>query len=190
MPSRAAATDLTRIVQGARAGNVAETARLTELLYSELRELAARYLRAEGPGHTLQPTALVHEVYLRLISQRLEWNDRAHFFGIAAQTMRRVLLDHARRKHAAKRGGGIALTVTGPGESATDALDMVALDDALTRLGGKDARAARVVELHFFGGLEMAETAKVLGVSPATAKRDWSFARAWLRRELSAGATA
>ena len=190
MPSHSASSDVVQIVQGARAGSAAETARLTELLYSELRDLAAHYLRAEGPGHTLQPTALVHEAYLRLISQRLEWQDRAHFLGVAAQTMRRVLLDHARRRHAAKRSGEKALTVTGPGESEADALDMLALNDALDRLGARDPRAARVVELHFFGGLEMSEAAKVLGVSLATAKRDWSFARAWLRRELSAGATA
>lgn len=178
------------MVQGARAGSAAETARLTELLYSELRGLAAGYLRAEGPGHTLQPTALVHEAYLRLISQRMEWRDRAHFLGVAAQTMRRVLLDHARRRKAAKRDGAAALTVSGPGDAAGEALDMLALDAALDRLGGQDPRAARVVELHFFGGLEMSEAAKMLGVSPATAKRDWSFARAWLRRELSATAIA
>jgi RNA polymerase sigma factor (TIGR02999 family) len=188
MPTASPQGDLAPLDKSAREGRAADTARLTELLYDELRRLAATYLRSENVGHTLQPTALVHEAYLRLVSQRLEWKDRAHFLGIAAQTMRRVLLDHARARNAEKRGGGVPLSITGPSESSADALDVLALDSALNRLGGEEPRAAKVVELHFFGGLDMEEAAKVLGVSTRTAKRDWSYARAWLRREMDGAA--
>lgn len=189
MPSLAAKEDLARLVNASRAGDADGTSRLVELLYGELRLLAAAFLRSEGIGHTLQPTALVHEAYLRMTSQRLEWNDRAHFMAIAARTMRRILVDHARKRLADKRGGGLPLSVSFPDQPDGDrALDMLALDDALRTLAANDPRAAKVVELHFFGGLDVAEAAEALGISAATAKRDWSFARAWLKRELS-GAT-
>lgn len=178
--------EIARLVLASRSGANSETTRLTELLYDELRKLAGSYLRAEATGHTLQPTALVHEAYIRMTSQRMEWQDRAHFMAIAAKTMRRVLLDHARRRLAGKRGKGEVIAVTGPNTNDDGrALDMLALDDALKVLAEKDARAAKVVELHFFGGLNVAETADALGISAATAKRDWSFARAWLKRELT-----
>jgi RNA polymerase sigma factor (TIGR02999 family) len=175
---------LSEIVTSSRNGDQLETARLTELLYSELRDIAAGYLRFENEGHTLQPTALVHEAYLRLTSQKMDWQNRAHFLGIAAQTMRRVLMDHARKRAAAKRGSAISIT----GESSGDAdqvLDLIALDDALHRLADKDARTARIVELRYFGGLDVDETAEVMRVSPATVKREWTFAKAWLGRELA-----
>ncbi len=166
-----------------------ETAHLAELLYGELRRIAASFMRDERPGHTLQPTALVHEAFLRLSSQHVEWQDRTHFLAIAAQTMRRILVDHARKRAAGKRGSGNeAITVDAgidaPVEGAGDSLDLIALDDALGRLAERDERAARVVELRFFGGLEVEEAARVLDISPASVKRDWSFARAWLGREL------
>lgn len=186
MPQTVPQEEVAQLVSASRGGGAAETARLTELLYDELRRLAAGYLRREGTGHTLQPTALVHEAFLRMASQRLEWRDRSHFLAIAAQTMRRVLVDHARRRLAGKRGGGERLLVTAPPVDSDDlALDLLALDDALRTLAVNDARAAKVVELHFFGGLDVAEAADALGISAATAKRDWAFARTWLRRELA-----
>lgn len=178
--------DVALLVHASRAGDAAETTRLTTVLYEELRRLASSFLQRESEGHTLQPTALVHEAYLRMTSQRLEWQDRAHFMAIAAQTMRRVLVDHARRRNADKRGARGELSITFPEQGDSDrAIEILALNSALERLAANDARAARVVELHFFAGLDVAEAAEVLGISPATAKRDWSFARAWLRRELS-----
>ncbi len=174
---------LSELVSSSREGNTDETSRLTEILYSELRDIAAGYIRRENEGHTLQPTALVHEAYLRLASQRMEWQNRAHFLGIAAQTMRRVLLDHARKRSADKRSR--ELTVTGDFLDESNRLvNLVVLDEALHRLSDHDKRIARVVELRFFGGLDVDETAEVLHVSAATIKRDWTFARAWLAREL------
>jgi RNA polymerase sigma factor (TIGR02999 family) len=162
--------------------------KLMPLVYDELRRQAARYLRREQPGHTLQTTALIHEAYVRLVDQHnVQWQNRAHFFGIAAQMMRRILVDHARTKKRAKRGGSdirISLddaTVTVKGQD----LDVVALDEALTRLAKIDEQQSRVVELRFFSGLTVEETAEVMGISPATVKRDWSMAKAWLHRELS-----
>lgn len=192
MAPPASAAEITQLVTASRAGAGTDTTRLTELLYDELRKLAASFLRSEGIGHTLQPTALVHEAYIRMTSQRMDWHDRAHFMAIAAKTMRRVLIDHARKRLAGKRGKGESIAVTGPDDQDDGrALDMLALDDALRTLAEKDARAAKVVELQFFGGLNVAETAEALGISAATAKRDWSFARAWLKRELTGiGATA
>lgn len=190
MPPPTSEAEIPGLVAASRNGASSDTTRLTELLYEELRKLAGSYLRGEAIGHTLQPTALVHEAFLRMTSQRMEWQDRAHFMAIAAKTMRRVLLDHARRRLAGKRGKGEVIAVTGPDmQDDSRALDMLALDDALQVLAEKDARAAKVVELHFFGGLNVAETADALGISPATAKRDWSFARAWLKRELTGIAT-
>lgn len=166
----------------------AETARLTTLLYNELRRIAAGYLRAEDPGHTLQPTALVHEAFLRLSTRHVQWQNRTHFLATAANTMRRILVDHARSRSAAKRYGGIFVTLEEVGKNADGddrAMDMLALDEALVRLATLDPRTARVVELRFFGGLGVEETASTLAISPASVKRDWSFARAWLGRELS-----
>jgi RNA polymerase sigma factor (TIGR02999 family) len=164
--------------------------RLMPIVYDELRRLAAGYLKAERRDHTLQPTALVHEAYLRLVRQdRVEWQNRAHFFGIAARMMRRVLVDHARRRQADKRdGGGFRLTIQ-VGESLEVSRDpeLLELDEALVRLERLDADQARVVELRFFGGLTVEETATVLGISTATVKREWRTARAFLRQEMDAG---
>lgn len=161
---------------------------LWPVVYQELRRLAGRYLQRERPGHTLQATALVHEAYLRLLREpNTAWQNRAHFCAIAAGAMRQILVEHARARHAQKRGGHAAritldeaLVATPPGS-----LDVEALHDALEELAGLDARQARLVELRFFGGLSIEEAAGELDVSPATAKRDWTVARAWLRRRLT-----
>jgi RNA polymerase sigma-70 factor, ECF subfamily len=161
---------------------------LMPLVYDELHQLARSYLRRERADHTLQPTALVHEAYLRLIDQsRANWQSRSQFFGIAAQMMRRILVDHARLHQAAKRGDGdLKLSLTQADQVADQqAVDVLALDEALHRLAAFSPQQSQVVELRFFGGLTIEETAKLLGVSHATVERDWSVARAWLRRELS-----
>jgi RNA polymerase sigma-70 factor, ECF subfamily len=156
-------------------------------VYGELRRMASHYLRQEDPGHTLQPTALVHEAYLRLIDQtQVNWQNRAQFFGVAAQMMRRILVDHARGKHRDKRGGD---AVKLPLDEAVNlsqghAPDLLALDEALQELGALDARKSRVVELRFFGGLSVEETAEVLAVSPQTVLRDWKLAKAWLYQAI------
>jgi RNA polymerase sigma factor (TIGR02999 family) len=160
------------------------------LIYDELRRQAQRYLQRERPDHTLQATALVHEAYLRLVDQKkVQWQNRAHFFGVAAQVMRRLLVDHARQQHAAKRGGVVPKLALDEALQVADAraADVVALDEALTALAALDPQHSRLVELRFFGGLTIEETAEVLGVSPATVKRDWSMAKAWLYRELRTG---
>jgi RNA polymerase sigma factor (TIGR02999 family) len=161
---------------------------LLPLVYAELRRIAARQLRSERPHHTLQPTALVNEVYLRLVNQRqVEWQDRAHFFGAAAQVMRRILVDHARRRAARKRGEGAPCLSIDEVEvvAARDEIPILALDHALDRLQKIDAELARIVELRAFGGLTIEEAAHVLEVSPSTAKREWRTAKAWLKRERS-----
>jgi RNA polymerase sigma factor (TIGR02999 family) len=161
---------------------------LVPLVYDELRRQAARYLRHERAGHTLQTTALIHEAYLRLVDQRnVHWQNRAHFFGIAAQMMRRILVDHARTKKRAKRGGSdIRVSFSEATLKAPDQdLDIVALDEALEHLAEIDEQQSKIVELRFFSGLTVEETAEVLGISPATVKRDWSMAKAWLHREIS-----
>lgn len=163
---------------------------LTPIVYAELHRLARGYMRRERPGHSLQTTALVNEAYMRLVDyKRMQWQNRAHFFAVSAQLMRRILVDHARR-HNLKRGAGLehvsleeAATVVG-GRLA----DLVALDDAMNALTKLDARKARVVEMRFFGGLSVEETAEVLKVSSITVMRDWSTAKAWLYRELTGGA--
>jgi RNA polymerase sigma factor (TIGR02999 family) len=162
-------------------------------VYEELRRQAGRAMRREGDAHTLQATALVHEAYLRLVDQqRVQWRNRAHFFAIAAQMMRRVLVDHARTRLAAKRGGELQRVTlgdvgAGPAEAGDgDGVDVLALHEALERLALLDPRQARLVELRYFGGLGIEETAEALEVSPATVKRDWAVARAWLRRALAA----
>jgi RNA polymerase sigma factor (TIGR02999 family) len=165
--------------------------RLMPIVYDELRRLAAGYLKAERRDHTLQPTALVHEAYLRLVRQdRVEWQNRAHFFGIAARMMRRVLVDHARRRQAGKRDAGVFRLTLQVGEALEVSRDpeLLELDEALTRLERLDSDQARVVELRFFGGLTVEETASVLGVSTATVKREWRTAKAFLRQEMDAGA--
>jgi RNA polymerase sigma-70 factor (ECF subfamily) len=182
--------DVTQILQEVSGGDRDAPARLMPLVYDELRRLADHYLRQERPDHTLQPTALVHEAYLKLIDQtRVDWQNRAHFFGVAAQLMRRILVDHARRHRASKRGGfqqKLTLDEAVDYSQPRD-LDMVALDDALNALAQMDARQSQIVELRFFGGLTIEETAEALGVSPATVKVDWSMAKAWLRREIGRG---
>jgi RNA polymerase sigma factor (TIGR02999 family) len=161
---------------------------LMPLVYSELRRLAGNYLRRERQDHTLQPTALVNEAYLKLIDQRTaKWQNRAQFYGIAAQLMRRILVDHARQHKAAKRGGSDQqrLSITGAGElAAKPDLDVLALHEALEELATIDPQQARIVELKFFGGLSIEETAEVLEIGHATVERDWKMARAWLRRKL------
>jgi RNA polymerase sigma factor (TIGR02999 family) len=161
---------------------------LMPLVYAELRDLAARYLRRERDGGTLQPTALVHEAFLRLVDQRTAtWQNRAHFLGVAAQVMRRIVVDHARRRKAQKRGGGRFVTFDEELAPEPDRVDLVRIDEALGELERLDARQARVVELRYFGGLTIEETGEVLGTSPATVKRDWLLAKAWLFRALSDG---
>ena len=160
---------------------------LTPLVYNELRRLAASYMRRERPDHTLQSTALVHEAYVRLVDQRVEWKSRSHFFGIAAQMMRRILVDHAKQHKSAKRGSGIRpVTLDEPLLVARQpSLDIVALDDALSALGAIEPQRAKIVELRFFGGLSNEEAAEVLQMSPATVQRQWAGARAWLYHEMN-----
>ena len=162
--------------------------KLMPLVYGELRRLAGNYLRRERPGHTLQPTALVNEAYLKLVDQRnAKWRNRAHFFGVAAQLMRRILVDHARQHQAAKRGGSDQqrLSITSAEQLVKQPeVDLLALHEALEELTKIDPQQERIVELKFFGGLSIEETAEVLGISHATVERDWKMARAWLRRKL------
>jgi RNA polymerase sigma factor (TIGR02999 family) len=163
--------------------------KLTPLVYQELKRLAARYLRRERREHTLQSTALVHEAWLRLIDQNhVHWQNRAQFFGIAAEMIRRILIDHARNRQAAKRGDGAIKLSLDEALGAPDRrdFDLVALDDALKDLAKLDPKQGQLVELRFFAGLSIEESAEVLGVSPATVKREWAVAKAWLYRELSA----
>jgi len=176
------------------AWNNGDTAALDDVLravYQELRRMADRYLRLERTGHTLQPTALVHEAYLRLIDQtQVSWQNRAHFFGVAAQMMRRILVDHARTKQRDKRGGPVRPLSLDEVVDVTKgrASDLVALDEALESLTAIDPRKGRVVEMRFFGGLSVEETAEVLDVSPQTVLRDWKLAKAWLYKELKSDA--
>ncbi len=168
-------------------GDQAALSELMPLVYSELRRLARHHLRRERPDHTLESAALVHEAYLHLTEQKgAHWKGRAHFFAVAAQLMRRILVDHARRHQAAKRGAGaIKLSLDAAVELPKQlSLDLLRLDEALTSLGAIDAQQSRVVELRFFGGLSIEESAEVLGVSPTTVKREWTIAKAWLYREL------
>jgi len=168
-------------------GDTGALDQLLPLVYAELRRIAARHLRGERMNHTLQPTALVNEVYLRLVDQRrVEWQGRAHFLGVAAQTMRRILVDHARRRDAGKRGDGVpAMSIDDAREiAASGELPLLALEDALARLEALDPALAKIVELRAFGGLTIDEAAHVLDVSPSTAKRSWRTAKAWLNREL------
>jgi len=179
--------DVTRLLVEWGDGDEAALARLMPLVYDELRRLARHYMRRERPGHTIQPTALVNEAYLRLVEQtNIRWQNRAHFFGIAAGVMRRVLCDHARARLADKRGGGAVRVSLVEAEARPDeqTTDVLALDEALGELAEVDPRKARVVELRYFGGLSVEETAEVLKVSRSTVLHDWNMAKAWLYKQV------
>jgi RNA polymerase sigma factor (TIGR02999 family) len=179
--------DVTQILKRASTGDDSAVNRLMPLVYDELRALAESYLQAERPDHTLQATALVHEAYVRLIRQQdVEWRNRAHFFAVAAQAIRRILVDHARAHQRAKRGGEHQRVLLREDVAVSDesSLDLLALDEAMEKLALLNERQSRIVELRFFGGLTLKEAAEVLDVSPRTVDGDWSMARAWLRREL------
>jgi RNA polymerase sigma factor (TIGR02999 family) len=187
----AARVDVTQLLQRWSNGEEQALDRLLPQIHGELRKLAASYLRRERPDHTLQPTALVNEAFLKLVDQRdAKWQNRAHFFGIAAQAMRRILVDHARAHGAGKRGGAFQkvplddVNAMGPGVD----VDLIALDEALTRLATMDPQQSRIVELRFFGGLTTEETAEVMHISPATIGREWRTAKAWLSAELGRSA--
>jgi RNA polymerase sigma-70 factor (ECF subfamily) len=182
-------SQITRLLAEARKGDRAAEDQLMPLVYAELRRLAAAYMRRERPDHTLQATALVHEAYLKLLPQRVSWQSRSHFFGVAAQQMRRILVDYARQRKAAKREGAekqlrldeaLVMAHQQPAE-------LVALHEVLEQFAREHARQARVVELRFFGGRTEDEIAEILGVSAETVKRDWKFAKAWLNLALRAG---
>jgi RNA polymerase sigma factor (TIGR02999 family) len=180
--------DVTGLLLSWRQGDAEALDRLVPLVYDELRRVARHRLQREQPGHPLQATALVHEVYLRLVDvDRLTLNNRTHFFAVAAKLMRQILVEYARRQHADKRGGGV--TVLSLDEASprawTSSVDVLALDEALDALSAIDARQCRVVELRFFAGLNIDEAAEALGVSPATVEREWALAKAWLYRRLS-----
>ncbi len=180
---------ITQLLTEWRDGDKTALDRLIPLVYEELRRLAHHYLRRERPGYTLQTSALVNEAYLRLVDHKgMRWQNRAHFYAVAAQAMRRILVDHARSRDAAKRGGGANLI--GLDEAATaaqmQAANLLALDEALNQLALIDKRKSRIVELRYFGGMSVEETAEVIGVSPVTVMREWSSAKAWLLRAISA----
>jgi RNA polymerase sigma factor (TIGR02999 family) len=186
---RSDAGEVTRLLEQASAGDAAARATLFDVLYHELRRVAEAAMRAERANHTLQPTALVHEAFLRLAGDHGRFVSRAHFLGVAAGVMRRVLVDHARGRNAQKRGSGATLVAVEDFDDlpqpASAGLDLVVLDDALSRLTALDARQGQIVELRFFGGLSVEETAAVVGVSERTVKREWQISRAWLRREIA-----
>lgn len=189
---RSASEDVTGLLRAWSRGDPDAAERLVPLVYDELRRQAARYLRRERRDHTLRPTALVHEAYLRLVDQRnAVWKNRAQFFAVAAQVMRRILVDHARGHRADKRGGSCCRVSLDEGLAVREPrdLDLVDLEEALVELSTLDPRKARMVELRFFGGLRLEDTAEVLGVSPATVTREWRMAKAWLYRRLHADAT-
>jgi RNA polymerase sigma factor (TIGR02999 family) len=180
--------DVTQLLVAWGNGDQAARDQLMPLVYAELHRLAHRHLKKERPGHTLQTSALVNEAFVRLVDQRdVHWQSRAHFFGIAAQMMRRILVDYARKRRFAKRGGHqLQVSLNEEVIAAKQrSAEVVLLDDALTQLAAVDERKSKVVELKFFGGLSIEETAEVLGVSPGTVMRDWTLAKAWLRRAMS-----
>ncbi len=182
--------DVTRALSDLQSGDRTAVNRVLPLIYDELRALAGSYFRRQRSDHTLQPTALVHEAFLRLVDgANTEWQSRKHFFDVAAMAMRQLLADHARRRGAAKRGGDLAKVTLGDPEAGSSMgnIDLIALDDALTKLAQLDERQGRIVELRFLAGLSVAETAEVLAVSERTVKLDWQMAKAWLRQELDEG---
>jgi RNA polymerase sigma-70 factor, ECF subfamily len=189
-PEPADVEDISTLLHAWSNGDHTALEQLTPVVYDELRRLARRYLRRERSGHTLQTTSLVNEAYIRLVDyKRMQWQDRAHFFAVSAQLMRRILVEHARR-HNLKRGGAVAHVAL---EEAAEvggerAAELVALDDAMNALARLDPRKVQVVEMRFFGGLSVEETAEVLKISPVTVMRDWRFARLWLNRELASRA--
>jgi RNA polymerase sigma factor (TIGR02999 family) len=190
-PGAPAGTEVSTLLHAWSAGDQGALERLTPIVYGELRRLARRYLKREHTGHSLQTTALVNEAYMRLVDyKRMQWQDRAHFFAVSSQVMRRILVEHARR-HNLKRGGDVPHVSLEEAALVGDdrAADLVALDDAMNALARQDPRKVQVVEMRFFGGLSVEETAEVLKVSPVTVMRDWSTARAWLYRELTGGPT-
>lgn len=183
------AGDVTQLLLAWSGGNAEALDRLLPLVYEELRRRAEGQMRRERAEHTLQPTALVHEAYLKLVDQKgVKWSDRAHFFGVASRAMRQVLVDHARRRRTARHGGAEIRLSLEDAALATPpkSLDLLALDDALSRLAALDERQSRLVELRVFGGLTIEEAARVLGCSHATVSRDWKHAEAWLHREMAA----
>ena len=196
MQEESARPDITRLLRDWQAGSAPALERLIPLVYDELHALASRYLSRERRDHTLQTTALVNEAFLKLAGQReVNWQSRAHFFGIAAKLMRRILVDHARRDGRVKRGGGarhLSIDDVDPPSPVAplDAIDTCALDAALSRLEALDLQQGRIVELRFFGGMTIEEAAEVMGVSSATIKREWAVAKAWLYRELTGDAPA
>lgn len=181
--------NVTALLGQIRAGNQDVAGQLVPLIYDELRRIAGAQMRRERAGHTLQATAVVHEAYMRLAGeQQIPWQNRAHFFAIAARVMRQVLLDYARQRHAGKRGGEGAQKVEIDGEflaAANRIEDIVALDEVVTRLSELDQQQGRIVELRFYAGLSVEETAEVMGISDSTVKREWRLAKAWLHRELA-----
>jgi RNA polymerase sigma factor (TIGR02999 family) len=189
-PAMATSSEVTRLLERMGAGERGAGDALIPLIYGELRALAAGFLKAERRGHTLQPTALVHEAYMKLVDQRKsDYRSRAHFMAIAAMVMRRILVNHAQARAAAKRGGGAGRIPLADDLAVADArdIDLLALDEAMNRLAQRDPRKAQVVEQRFFAGIEMSQIAENLGVSLATVKRDWEYARTWLTREMQAG---
>jgi RNA polymerase sigma factor (TIGR02999 family) len=181
-------SEITRILSAIEHGNPSAAEQLLPLVYDELRKLAAQRLAQEKPGQTLQPTALVHEAYLRLVqvNEQKTWDSRGHFFAAAAEAMRRILVENARRKDSLKRGGGLARADIEEREIPQPEIseDVLALDGALTKLAGVDKMSAAVVQLRYFAGLTLSEVAQILSVSPRTAGRSWAYARAWLRQEI------
>lgn len=183
--------DVTLLLAEMKRGNSEALPKLIPLVYHELKRLAAHFLRDEREGHTLQPTALVHEAYLRLVGQKAAWQNRAQFMGVAAQLMRRILVDYARQRVTAKRGGGetaLELESCEIAGAAGQSEEMLAVDEALARLAALDPQQARVVEMRYFGGMTVEETAEALSIAPRTVKREWAMAKAWLRVEISAKA--
>jgi RNA polymerase sigma factor (TIGR02999 family) len=190
-PGEPARGEISTLLRAWSDGDQSALGRLTPIVHDELRRLARRYMKDERPGHSLQATALVNEAYMRLADyERMDWQNRAHFFAVSAQLMRRILVDHARRRNL-KRGGGVQHVSLDEacmvGDAADEATDIAALDEALNSLGRLDPRKVQIVEMRFFGGLSVEETAAVLKVSPVTVKRDWRAAKAWLFRELTGG---
>jgi RNA polymerase sigma factor (TIGR02999 family) len=191
MTDHSRAHDVTGLLLSWRQGDAGALDRLVPLVYDELRRVARRHLRREPPGHSLQATALVHEVYLRLVDvDRMTLKSRTHFFAVAARLMRQILVDHARRKRAGKRGGGVTMMSLDEVSPAaqTSSVDVLALDQALDALSSFDIQQCRVVELRFFAGLNIDEAAEALGISTATVEREWAMAKAWLYQRLSVGA--